>query len=147
MRSLAWISGPTHAAHNPTRNAARYFFCSARSNANAIAPPGFGSPRTGARVGSSERHPRDPCSALGFVSSRASPERDLLPGASSRRMVGEMRASVGRRSVPWTRRPGTAARGARRAHQSVYGPDHLVAENRVEGSQRILCGHRQGSQR
>ena len=54
-------------------NAARYFLSLARSNANAIAPPGFGSPRTGARVGSGGRRSRGPRDAPVFVSARASP--------------------------------------------------------------------------
>ena len=58
------------------RNAVRYFLSLARSSAKAIAPSGFGSTRAGARFGSGGRGSRGPRGAPGFVSTRASPERD-----------------------------------------------------------------------
>ena len=73
------------------RNEARYFLSLARSSAKAMAPPGFGSTRPGLRVGSGGRRSRGPRGAPVFVSARASLGRDPLPGASSSRIVSEMR--------------------------------------------------------
>src|SRR4029077_1482498 len=71
-------------------NAARYFLSLARSNAKAIAPPGFGSTRAGARFGSGGRRSRGLRAASAFASGRVSLERNPVPGALSRRMVKEI---------------------------------------------------------
>src|SRR6266545_5337624 len=71
----------------------RYFFSLARSSANAIAPPGcaLGS---GARLGSDGRGSRE--------SVAAPPERDEVPGVSSRRIVREMRWRLTSTSITFT---------------------------------------------